>query len=138
MKRYVVDASVILKWVLEEDQAVNKEKAMAMLNAWAEDRIRIYAPLIWQYEVGNFLGRELPAEADQKMALLLDLHIGEVPLEDRGYRRCFSWMKDRQMTFYEAVYLSAAFEIQGVLVTANEALIKKTGETDRLCLLSQL
>lgn len=138
MKKYVVDASVILKWVLEEDQAVDKGKAMELLSTWAEDRNRIYAPLIWQYEVGNFLGRELPLEADQKMALLLDLHIGEVPFEDKVYRRCFSWMKDRQMTFYEAVYLSAAFEIQGVLVTADEQLIKKTGHTDRLCLLSQL
>jgi predicted nucleic acid-binding protein len=138
MKKYVVDASVILKWVLEEGETSDKDKALELLNAWAEDRIRIYAPLIWQYEVGNFLGRELPAEAEQKMALLLDLHMGEVLLDEKIYRRCFSWMKGGKVTFYEAVYLSSAFEVQGVLVTADERLVKKIGKAEGLCLLKQL
>jgi predicted nucleic acid-binding protein len=138
MKKYVVDASVILKWVLEEDEASDKEKAFELLNTWAEDRIRIYSPLIWQYEVGNFLGRELPSEAEQKMALLLDLHIGKVTFDEKIYRRCFAWMKGGKLTFYEAVYLSSAYEIQGVLITADEQLAKKIGKNDCLCLLKQL
>ena len=138
MKKYVVDASVILKWVLEEDESTERDKALDLLNTWAEDRIRIYAPPIWQYEVGNFLGREMPSEAEEKMSLLLDLHIGEVPLDEKICRRCFSWMQGGKVTFYEAVYLSSAIEVQGMLITADEQLLKKMNNTDGLCLLKQL
>ena len=138
MEKVVVDASVILKWILDGDKESDKDRAMALLKDWGDGRVQLYAPSLWQFEVGNFLGRELPSEAEEKMSLLADLHIGTVPLNDSIYRRCFAWMNGKKITFYDAVYLSAAFEIQAMLVTADEAFIKKMEKIDRLCSLAQL
>ena len=136
MRNYVADASVILKWILEGDQESDRQNALDLLHAWAEGRARIFAPALWRYEVGNFLGRECPSEADQRMALLLDLHIEDVSFSRTVCRRCFAWMKEKKVTFYDAVYLSSAMEIQGVLITADERFVKKMGKTDYLCLLN--
>lgn len=137
MKKVVVDASVILKWILDGDKESDKDKAMDLLKGWGDGKVQIYAPSLWQYEVGNFLGRELPSEAEQKMSLLVDLHIAAVPVNESIYRRCFTWMHGKKVTFYEAVYLSSAFEVQGMLVTADEAFIKKMGKIDHLCSLAR-
>ncbi|MGC9196606.1 MAG: type II toxin-antitoxin system VapC family toxin [Syntrophobacteraceae bacterium] len=55
MGRRVVDASVILKWVLGEEREAEWNKALALLNGWVEGRVELMAPDLWVYEVGNFL-----------------------------------------------------------------------------------
>lgn len=60
----MLDASVILKWVLGSRHEPDQVKAMGLLSAWAAGSITISAPSLWQYEVGNFLGRELPGDIE--------------------------------------------------------------------------
>jgi len=134
----VLDASVILKWVLGSNKEPDQVKAMELLNAWAAGSITISAPSLWQYEVGNFLGRELPKEAFDKMALLLGLNIRNVELSERAYRLCFQWMRNNGVTFYDAAYLVVAHEIKAVMVTADERFASKIGKVDNLCLLKDI
>lgn len=138
MRQYVVDASVILKWVLGDEQESDHEKAMNLLNIWIEGEAELSAPTLWQYEVGNFLGRDLPREAADKMGILLNLHIISMDLTDSIFRQCFKWMKQKRVTFYDASYLAVAFEIQGTLVTADERFVKEMDKTDHLRLLKDL
>lgn len=63
MKRYVVDASIIIKWVLGDEREPDQRKAYEFLQEWVHGRAEIFAPSLWHYEVGNFLGREIPEEA---------------------------------------------------------------------------
>jgi predicted nucleic acid-binding protein len=134
----VLDVSVILKWVLGSNKEPDQVKAMELLNAWAAGSITISAPSLWQYEVGNFLGRELPEEASDKMTLLLGLNIRNVGLSERAYRLCFQWMRDKGVTFYDAAYLAVAHEIKAVMVTADERFVRKIGQADNLCLLKDI
>ena len=138
MRRYVVDASVILKWVLGDERESDQDKAMKLLNAWVEGGAELSAPTLWQYEVGNFLGRQLPEEAADKMDLLLNLKIKSVDLTDAIFRRCFNWMRQVTVSFYDVSYLAAAFEIEATLLTADETFVKKMEETDRICLLKHV
>ena len=94
--------------------------------------------IFWQYEVGNFLGRELGQDAAGKMDFLLNLNIGTVDLNGSIYRRCFAWMQQNEITFYDACYLAVAFEIQACLVTADERFTEKMGKTEHICLLKDL
>lgn len=137
-REYVADASVILKWVLGSQREPDQRHAIALLNAWAAGSIAISAPTLWQYEVGNFLGRELPEEAAEKMALLFNLNMRNIVLSENTYKLCFDWMRNKGVTFYDAVYLAAAYEIQAVMVTADERFIKKMGIVDNLCLLKDI
>ena len=138
MRSYVVDASVILKWVLGSERESDQDRAMALLNAWVEGRVELSAPILWQYEVGNFLGRELHRQAAEKMDLLLNLNIRSVDLTGIIFKRCFSWMSQNKVTFYDASYLAVAFDLQAILITADEKFAKKMGKTDRICLLKLL
>lgn len=138
MERYVVDASVILKWVLGEEQESDQDLALKLLDTWAAGIAEFVAPSLWQYEVGNFLGRELRDEAIEKMNLLLDLGIQSVDLSNTIIERCFAWMEQHAVTFYDASYLAVAFEIQGTLITADDKFCRKMGKVGRICLLKNL
>ena len=138
MERYVIDASVILKWVLGVEQESDQSIASKLLDTWAAGITDLVAPSLWQYEVGNFLGRELQGEAIEKMTLLLDLGIQSVDLNNTIIERCFTWMEQHAVTFYDASYLAVAFEIQGTLVTADEKFCRKMRNVGRICLLSDL
>ena len=138
MKHYVVDASVILKWVLGKKRESDHKQAMALLETWTEGGIDLSAPILWQYEVGNFLGRRLQEEAMDTMNLLLNLNIRNVALTHGMFQQCFSWMSQKSITFYDASYLAVAFEVQGILITADEKFAGEMEETNRICLLKDL
>jgi len=134
-RNYVVDASVILKWILGDERESDQEKAMQLLNTWVEGNVTIAAPVLWQFEVGNVLGRVLPEEAPEKMDLVMDLNIRSITLTDHICRLCFNWMKIKGVTFYDASYLAVAYDTQAMLITADERFVKKIGKNDHLCLL---
>lgn len=138
MRGYVVDASVILKWVLGDEREADQDKARELLSAWVEGRIDLTVPKLWQYEVGSFLGREVPEQANEKMKLLLSLGIRSMDLNADMCFQCFTWMKKNRVTFYDASYLAVAYEIKATLITAGERFIKKMGKMDRICLLKNL
>ena len=89
MNIYSVDASIIIKWVLEKEKEPDFDKAMGLLNEWVMGTIEIVAPSLWQYEVGNFLGRELPQEAAKAMRFINDLGFASIDLNDKMQGLCF-------------------------------------------------
>ncbi len=138
MADYVIDASVILKWILGDREEPDQAKAVELLTGWAEGRDDLRAPALWEYEVANFLGRELPDEAGRKMEMLRRLEIRSVALTDTMINRCFQWMKTKKVTFYDASYLAVAVETGAVLVTADEKFVKKMGKGESLAALKDL
>jgi len=138
MKKYITDASVILKWVLEKEKEPDHDKATGLLHAWVSGEVGIAAPNLWTYEVANILGRVSPDEAEQKMKLLHNLQINGVDCSEEMIRQCFNWMKECQVTFYDAVYLAAAYAIDAVLLTSDEKFREKMKKDDRICLLKNL
>ena len=138
MNKYIVDASIILKWVLEKEKEPDHERANDLLQAWVSGEIEIAAPSLWTYEVANILGRVLPDEADEKMKLLLNLQIDEVGCSGQMIRQCLAWMKEYQVTFYDAAYLAAAYVINAVYLTGDEKFYEKMKHDDRIRLLKDL
>lgn len=138
MKKYIVDASIILKWVLEKEEEPDHDKATGLLHDWLRGDVGIAAPSLWTYEVANILGRALPDEASQKMKLLLDLRIDMVNCSELMIQQCFAWMKEHQVTFYDAAYLAAAYATDAVLLTSDEKFREKMKNDDRICLLKNL
>ncbi len=138
MSKYVVDASVILKWVLGDQREADQGQAQDLLAAWADGRAELVAPSLWQYEVGNFLGREAPGSAAEKMQLLLNLGIDSVELNQNMFEQCFYLMRKKRVTFYDASYLAVACEIQATLITADKKFCGKLGKPDHICLLKDL
>lgn len=138
MDRYVVDASVILKWALGDEREPDQDKAMELLTAWMEGRAELLAPSLWEYEVGNFLGRLFPEQAIEKMSLIVNLKFSSIPLTESMHRLCFDWMARNGVTFYDACYLALAEETQGTLVTADARFVEKMDRPKSVRLLKDL
>ncbi len=58
-KTVVVDANIVLKWVLNEDDTSN---AIALLAEWKRERTIVLAPSLLIYEASNILHREMRAK----------------------------------------------------------------------------
>jgi predicted nucleic acid-binding protein len=138
VKKYVVDASVILKWVLGDEKEEDQSSAMKLLYAWGEGRCELAAPSLWIYETGNILALLLNEDAQEKMELLMGLGIQNADCLPTMSNMIFSWMREKKVTFYDAAYLAAAHNLNAVLVTADQSFARKMGDVHGLCLLQNL
>ena len=112
--------------------------SLGLLDSWIKKGLELSAPTLWQYEAGNFLGREFPKEAAEKMNRVLNLNLKSVDLTGDMFDRCFEWMRQKGITFYDAAYLAVAAETGATLVTADKKLAGKMDRADPICLLNDL
>ena len=74
MKRVVLDASVIIKWVLpERDSEADTDKALMLLEDIRADRLEVLQAPHWLAEVAAVLARLSPSTALEDIANLHDL-----------------------------------------------------------------
>ena len=134
--RVVVDASVVVKWFVRED---DRDRAIMLREAHLNGDVLLSAPDLVVYEVGNAL-RNCPGfvEEDVRAAVeaLFGLHMELMPPTPDAMTGAVREAFGHDMTVYDAVYLSLADVEAGHLVTADEKLHRKIGEDPRVCLLS--
>lgn len=126
MKIFVPDASVILKWVLGEDEE-GQDRAIEILNGWLGQEHEIILPSLWIYEVGNVLGLKRSKDAEKILGLLLEYEFKESRITDIQINLTFHMMKEfKGVTFYDAIYHAIALIEKGMMVTADKDYFKKT------------
>ena len=124
MNTFVPDASVILKWVIGEEDSKNTQ---TLLDGWLNQEYEFILPSLWVYEVGNVLGLKRPKEADAILSLLIDYAFQECEMTKDLIAATFGLMKAyRGITFYDAVYHAVALQEKGVMITADRAYYEKT------------
>jgi predicted nucleic acid-binding protein len=120
LKRIVVDASVVVKWLLPE---IHSEAAKRLL----ADELQLWAPdLVWS-EVGNVLWKrwrrgELPADVVQ--ALLRDFRRFPLSVHPSDLLLQAAWEVAHALdrSFYDSLYLALAAALDCPLVTADRKL----------------
>jgi predicted nucleic acid-binding protein len=122
----VVDASVALKWVFQEDRS---HAALALWDAWEESGERLVAPPLFRAEVANVAFQRVR----RKEITLLDaveatdtlLSIVRVEEPDRLYRRALDLAASYSLgAVYDSLYLALA-DIHGCpLWTADRPFAK--------------
>ena len=68
MKKTVIDASLGLKWVLEEHDSKAAER---LLIEWRNAGLQLHAPALFIYEISNILFRRVTIETAKKAQLAL-------------------------------------------------------------------
>jgi predicted nucleic acid-binding protein len=138
MERLVVpDASVILKWALRCTDEKDSEHALALLGAWLEGETEIALPKLWVFEVANVLMMKAPGLAEDLLEVLTAYGFREVETSSDLCKEAFRLMKRYKVTFYDASYHAAAVVTGGVLVTADEAYVRKTSDRGHVAMLRQ-
>ncbi len=125
MKELVIDASVILKWYLPDEEFA--QKALNILYRHVSGEIALYAPTILPYEILNALivaermGRVNEEVTKNAFNAFLDLEINFLnPFLD--YQDIISLARTFDRSVYDASYLAVANERGIDFVTGDKRL----------------
>lgn len=125
--RYVVDASVAARFVLNEELS---DKAAKVLEDFLSGRVELLAPSLVVYEVGNTLWkavrRGLVSEEDalESFAEFLKLGLWR-ELEAEEELEALRWGSRNDSTCYDSAYVIMASSEGAVLLTADDRLEEK-------------
>lgn len=117
----VVDASVVLQWLLEEPSTRSGE----ILEEHLDGREPLVAPELLNYEVGNVLVTKVrlsSQDASDLFGYFLDLRIETYSLGADEYRTSLDLAQRYKLTVYDACYIALALALEVRLVTADKRL----------------
>jgi predicted nucleic acid-binding protein len=138
--RYVVDASVLVKWFLHQQEA-DRDRALALRELHISGRSTIFIPQLALLEILNAVRFAPKAkEEDGEMALetLHDLHLEPKPLEVDLRRKANAIAWAYKITIYDALYVALAEQVGYPLITADEVMVKKLKGHSIVVLLREL
>lgn len=107
-----------------------------------EGRLQISVPALLHYEVSNILlfGRSRPAAkeaAAKALSHLFELPLTVVALSPDLAEMAIHLARTYDLSFYDACYLALAFQLDCVLITADQRLVRKVATDRHVRLLSQ-
>jgi predicted nucleic acid-binding protein len=124
---YVLDASVLVKWFLHQQEA-DRERALALRDLHISGRSKIFVPHLALLEILNAVRfSSTGGEEDGETALgaLHDLHLEVKPPEFDLLRKTNAIAWAYKITIYDALYVALAEQVGYPLITADEVMIKR-------------
>jgi predicted nucleic acid-binding protein len=132
----VLDASVVLKWLLEDPASEpDTEKAFALLESVVRGKLEVLQPVHWLVEVAAVAARLAPQTAVSDVEMLTAL---EFPTTDDPsvIRRATSLAIETNHHLFDALYHAVALEHEGaLLVTADNRYYRKAERYGRIAAL---
>jgi predicted nucleic acid-binding protein len=122
----VVDASVAVKWLFEEQDS---EAAEALLISAGENNLKLVAPAILPAEVANALWKRMRrGDMDRRKTLETGQRFEEIcplllPIEDL-VQRALELAIDSRHPVYDCLYVALAEGLPADLITADERLYR--------------
>jgi predicted nucleic acid-binding protein len=117
----VLDASVFLKWLLEDpDREPDTDRALAVIESVVSGKLEILQPVHWLAEVAAVVARLTPETAIQDVEMLSAM---QFPTSDEPnvIRRATYLALDTSHHLFDTLYHAVALEHDdAVLVTADE------------------
>lgn len=126
---FVVDASVALAWVLDDESSVAADRVLERL--LSESAI---APAHWPFEVANALwsaerrGRIDEAGIRRVRALLADLPIDVLPVSIAGAIGSIEVARRHGLSVYDAAYVELAWARDVPLATVDASMRRAAGD----------
>lgn len=130
-RRAVVDASVALKWQLDDEEDVDAARALRD-DFIVQNTVSLSAPTLFRYEITNGIwaaalrARLKPAIARQALRNLLDC---DVEAHEPDPERVLDLALKHKVAAYDAAYLAVAEALGADLWTADRPLYKATKES---------
>jgi predicted nucleic acid-binding protein len=125
MKRKVIDASIVVKWFIDES---NSDKALKLREQFILQEIQFAIPSLMYYEVLNAL--KYSNQFDK-----IDLQTAGESLENYSFdvftmkgdygKKTIELAMDYDLTIYDASYIALAITLETELYTADEKIKRK-------------
>jgi predicted nucleic acid-binding protein len=133
----VLDASVVLKWLLEDPaREPDTEKALALIESVVRGRLEVMQPMHWLAEVAAVVARLAPQTAVHDVEMLSAL---EFPTTDdpNVIRRATSLAIETNHHLFDTLYHAVALEHEdALLVTADDRYFRKAERYGKIAALS--
>lgn len=132
MRKVVVDASVCLKWVFEEEDS---EKARNLLTLSEKRDILLVSPEIWEYEIVNGFASAMLKDklsylqSKKLLGMVLEASPQIISTHDlllKSLENCHKY----RISAYDSAYITLALENRIILVSADEKLVKKVSDSN--------
>ena len=126
MSRYVVDCSVTMAWLMEDEASAETEELLARLSGGDDD---VLVPGIWRWELGNALiqaerrGRTTISQTTTVQKFVDTLSITTENDDSRALKEVFNLARAESLTTYDAAYLELAMRHKIPLATLDKALV---------------
>ena len=131
MTRVVADASVVVKWLLPDDEA-DLPQALRLLDDVRTGRVRLVQPPHWLAEVAAVLARLSPETAADDVADLATITC-EVVRTVSMYRRAVDLAVRLDHHLFDTLYHAVALETPGArFVTADDRYYRKAHAQGRI------
>jgi predicted nucleic acid-binding protein len=130
----VVDASVILKWLLEDPaREPDTEAAFSLVESIVRGRLDVLQPVHWLAEVAAVLARLVPKTAVRDVEMLAALELPTTNDPD-VIRRATSLAVDTSHHLFDTLYPAVALgrEEDALLVTADDRYCGKAQRYGRI------
>jgi predicted nucleic acid-binding protein len=124
---YVLDASVIVKWFLQQQEA-DRDRALALRDLHISGQSKIYIPQFTFLEILNAI--RFSPKADEEagetaLEALQDLNLESKPTDADLLRKANAIAWAYKITIYDALYVALAEQVGYPLITADELMVKK-------------
>lgn len=124
MAKHILDASVIIKWFINEEES---DKALSYLEAFQNNKIVIIVPSLMFYELGNTIinKKGSVSMASGIMQKLQELNLEVEDLGLKSFRKIYQNAIEYSLTFYDAEYLTLMQKENCQFITADKKLYEK-------------
>jgi predicted nucleic acid-binding protein len=121
MTQLVIDSSVIVKWLNQQDEERLAQSDKVLRDA-VEERVTLLAPELAKYEIGNTLLMKKQLETSDASITFKDLFIMPiqfVDLSEKLSKETYRIAKDLGITYYDACFIALAKQEEAKLITDN-------------------
>jgi len=123
----ILDTSVVLKWFREKG-AADVAEARKLREAFLSRRCALGAPDFLLIEVANALTaghRASPKQVSEAIATVLEIGLHLFELQFPALEKAVELASAYGVAVYDSYFLAVAIESGGLLVTADEAFLRK-------------
>ena len=125
MNEIVIDASVVVKWFIEENDS---DKARLLRDKFIDGKIELFVPSLLYFEVLNALKYSQlfdPSELNDAGESLEKYGFKVITIKKEIREHMIKVAVDHDMSIYDASYLGLSIAIGKTFYTADEKIIKK-------------
>lgn len=123
----VVDASIIYKWITEEDTD-SDTPALKLLRQFLDDKENVLIPDIVLYELANALSTKTNLtfkEIEQAWNLFERFNLNAINPSLKFIRKSIKFSREYHVSVYDASYAVLALEKNCALFTADNKFVKR-------------
>jgi len=122
---YVVDASVLVKWFMEEE---NRDHALGLRELHTSGRSTLFVSELTFLEILNAIRygpRAKEEDGAEAVYVLENLHLQVKPVGFNLLRKANAIAWAYKITIYNALYVALAEQLRYPLITSDEAMVRK-------------